>query len=40
MERSHTRYQIVSEYVRADGALIIHVHKQYNDKASVDEYFV
>lgn len=39
MERSHTRYQIVSEEIRADGALIIHVRKQYNDKASVDEYF-
>lgn len=40
MERSHTRYQIVSEDVREDGALIIHVRKQYNDKANVDEYFV
>lgn len=40
MERSRTRYQIVSEEVREDGALVIRVRKQYNDKASVDEYFL
>lgn len=40
MERSRTRYQIVNEDVREDGALIIRVRKQYNDKASVDEYFI
>lgn len=40
MERSHTRYQIVGEDVREDGALIVHVRKQYNEKAAVDEYFI
>lgn len=39
LERSRTRYVITSEEVRADGALIVRVRKQYNDKAAVDEYF-
>lgn len=40
MDRTHTRYQIVSEEEREDGSLLIRVRKQYNDKADVAEYFV
>lgn len=40
LERTHTRYQIVSEQDREDGSIIVHVRKQYNDKADVSEYFV
>ncbi len=36
LERSHTRYQIVSQ---EDGSIIVRVRKQYNDKADVSEYF-
>lgn len=39
MERTRTRYQILDEAEEADGSLVIHVRKQYNDKADVSEYF-
>lgn len=39
MERTRTRYQILDETEEADGSLVIHVRKQYNDKADVSEYF-
>lgn len=40
LERTHTRYQIVSEEEQEDGSILVHVRKQYNDKADVNEYFV
>lgn len=39
MDRTHTRYQIVSEEEQEDGSIIVRVRKQYNDKADVSEYF-
>lgn len=39
LERTHTRYQIVSEEQQEDGSIIVRVRKQYNDKADVAEYF-
>ena len=39
LERSRTRYQIVSCDEQKDGSLIVRVRKQYNDKADVTEYF-
>ncbi len=39
LERSRTRYQIVSEDVREDGALVVRVRKQLNNKTDVSEYF-
>ena len=39
MERTRTRYQITGEEEEADGSVILHVRKQYNDKADVSEYF-
>ncbi|MGN0970570.1 MAG: hypothetical protein ACI4OY_01360 [Aristaeellaceae bacterium] len=39
MERTRTRYQITAEEEEADGSVILHVRKQYNDKADVSEYF-
>ena len=39
LERTHTRYQIVSEEEQEDGSIIVRVRKQYNDKADVSEYF-
>ena len=39
MERSRTRYQITDTAEREDGSVIVHVRKQYNDKADVSEYF-
>lgn len=39
MDRTHTRYQIVSEEEQEDGSIIVRVRKQYNDKADVAEYF-
>lgn len=39
LERTHTRYQIVSEEEQEDGSIIVRVRKQYNDKADVAEYF-
>ena len=39
MDRTRTRYQIVSEEEQEDGSIIVRVRKQYNDKADVSEYF-
>lgn len=39
MDRTHTRYQIVSADEQDDGSIIVRVRKQYNDKADVAEYF-
>ncbi len=39
MDKAKTRYQIVDETEQDDGSVIIHVRKQYNDKADVSEYF-
>lgn len=39
LERSHTRYRIVSQEEQEDGSILVHVRKQYNDKADVTEYF-
>lgn len=40
LERFHTRHQIVSVEEQSDGAIIVRVRKQYNDKADVSEYFL
>lgn len=39
LERTKTRYQIVSQAEEPDGSITVRVIKQYNDKAEVDEYF-
>lgn len=39
MERSRIRYQIVEETEQEDGSIVVHVRKQYNDRADVSEYF-
>ncbi len=39
LEHTHTRYQITSEEELEDGSILVHVRKQYNDKADVSEYF-
>ena len=39
MERAKTRYQILDETEEQDGSIVVHVRKQYNDKADVSEYF-
>ena len=39
MEKTRTRYQIQDVQEREDGAILVHVRKQYNAKADVDEYF-
>ena len=39
LERTHTRYQITGEEEREDGSILVHVRKQYNEKADVSEYF-
>lgn len=39
LERARTRYQIVDEIEQEDGSIVVHVRKQYNDKADVSEYF-
>lgn len=39
LEKARTRYQIIDEAVKEDGSIVVHVRKQYNDKADVDEYF-
>lgn len=40
LNRTGTRYQIVDTHEQEDGSIIVHVRKQYNDKADVSEYFV
>ena len=39
LERTHTRYQIGSVEEQENGSIVVHVRKQYNDKADVSEYF-
>lgn len=39
LDCSRTRYQITDQSEQEDGSIIVHVRKQYNDKADVDEYF-
>ncbi len=39
LERAKTRYIIVDETEQEDGSIVVHVKKQYNDKADVSEYF-
>ena len=39
LERTNTRYQIVSCDELEDGSLTVRVRKQYNAKADVTEYF-
>lgn len=39
LDKARTRYQIVDEVEQEDGSIIVHVKKQYNDKADVGEYF-
>jgi len=39
LERARTRYQIIDSSEQDDGSIVIHVRKQYNDKADVSEYF-
>lgn len=39
MEKTRTRYQIISQEEQEDGSLVVRVRKQYNDKADVSEYF-
>ena len=39
MDRTHTRYQIVSQEEQEDGSIVLRIRKQYNDKVDVREYF-
>lgn len=39
LDRSHTRYQFVSQEEQEDGTILIRIRKQYNDKVDVSEYF-
>ncbi len=39
LDRTGTRYIVVSEAEQEDGSIVLHVKKQYNDKADVSEYF-
>ena len=39
LERAKTRYQIMDTVEQEDGSSVVHVRKQYNDKADVSEYF-
>lgn len=39
MDRKHTRYQVVGQTEQEDGSILVHIRKQYNDKADVGEYF-
>lgn len=39
LERSRTRYQVIDVAEETDGSLVVHIRKQYNDKADVSEYF-
>lgn len=40
LDKTNTRYQIVDEAQQADGAVVIRVRKQYNQKTDVSEYFI
>ena len=39
LEKTRTRYQIISEDEQEDGSIVVRVRKQYNEKADVSEYF-
>ena len=39
LEKKKTRFQIVEETEQPDGAILVRVRKQYNDKTDVAEYF-
>ncbi len=39
LERTKARYQILDTAEQEDGSVIVHVRKQYNDRADVSEYF-
>ena len=39
LEKNKTRFQIVEETLQPDGAILVRVRKQYNDKTDVAEYF-
>ena len=39
LEIAKTRYQIIDTVEQEDGSIVVHVRKQYNDKADVSEYF-
>lgn len=39
LEKNKTRFQIVEETQQSDGAILVRVRKQYNDKIDVAEYF-
>lgn len=40
LDRAKTRYQILDTAEQVDGSIVVHVRKQYNDKADVSEYFM
>ncbi len=39
LKRTGTRYQLLDTAEQEDGSIVVHVRKQYNDKADVTEYF-
>ena len=39
LEKNKTRFQIIEETEQPDGAILVRVRKQYNDKTDVAEYF-
>lgn len=39
MDHTRIRYQIISEEEQEDCSILVHVRKQYNDKADISEYF-
>lgn len=39
LKRTGTRYQILDTQEQEDGSILLHVKKQYSDKADVSEYF-
>ena len=40
MEKTRTRYQIISQEEQENGSLVVRVRKQHNGKADVSEYFL
>ncbi len=39
LEKTKTRHIILDELVEADGSIVVHIKKQYNDTTDVSEYF-
>lgn len=39
LKKKNIRFQITEEAEQSDGAILVRVRKQYNDKADVSEYF-